>query len=55
MVGADLVRHRSVPSIIGTSIYAIRAMPELPRIDRVVWISAIVVTATVLLIASAIQ
>jgi hypothetical protein len=41
--------------IIGTFIYAIRAMPQLPRIDRVVWISAIVVTAIVLLIVSAIQ
>jgi hypothetical protein len=41
--------------VIGTFIYAIRAMPQLPRIDRVVWISAIVVAAIVLLITSAIQ
>ena len=41
--------------MIGTFIYAIRAMPQLPRLDRVVWISMLVVTAIVLLIASLIQ
>jgi hypothetical protein len=41
--------------VIGAIIYAIRAMPELPRLDRLAWISTIVVTAIVLLTASAIQ
>ena len=41
--------------VIGMFAYAIRAMPELPRLDRVVWISTIVVTALVLLVASVIQ
>ena len=41
--------------VIGTIIYAIQAMPDLPRIDRAIWISTIVVTVIVFLATSTIQ
>ena len=41
--------------VLGTIIYAILAMPDLPRIDPAVWISTIVVAVVVLVATSAIQ
>jgi hypothetical protein len=41
--------------VIGTIIYALVAMPDLPRIDPALWISTIVVTVIAFLATSAIQ
>jgi hypothetical protein len=41
--------------VVGTLIYAILAMPDLPRFDPAIWISTIVVTVIVFLATSAIQ